>query len=326
MSNRVRGVGSKKNSSNWRKTRSESGRVTYEKVNNAAAGGNSGDRNTVKDDFYYDDAVERNNVPIMDRHEALTDMYHDIALKDMDSGMLRHSLYCDAQLMDWNKEKYNNFIFAAGFAALLHDGQTRMNRGNLPRVPYIEHPYRNTLRLIRWGVNDSDILVATLLHDTVEDCPKQLIKYGRKIGLFDKNDPIEDKRAASLHVLESVFNKQVAQYVDNVTLTPRAEGEDKLEHYKNNLENKLSDAGSFLIKLTDYYDNAAGLHNNYVSGVNDEKISNMMNKYLYAWDVLYDKYNDLHEDFSTGYVDLVGYQLRKAKSNLRGLEKELAED
>src|SRR5690348_7140028 len=55
---------------------------------------------------------------------------------------------------------------AAEWAAVLHAGQRRS------REPYLNHPLRVTLRLLcHYQVTDTDVLVAGLLHDVVEDQP-----------------------------------------------------------------------------------------------------------------------------------------------------------
>ena len=62
----------------------------------------------------------------------------------------------------------NNLLHAASFAAQRHTGQTRKGeRGE----PYINHPLEvaNLIANIG-GVNDVEILMAAILHDTVEDC------------------------------------------------------------------------------------------------------------------------------------------------------------
>jgi len=52
------------------------------------------------------------------------------------------------------------------FAAEIHKGQRRKGAG---RLPYIVHPIRVLEKLVDAGVDDEDILVAAVLHDTVED-------------------------------------------------------------------------------------------------------------------------------------------------------------
>ena len=47
-----------------------------------------------------------------------------------------------------------------------HDGQWRKGRRS---VPYVTHPMHVAIMLARWGLEE-DVIVAGLMHDTVEDC------------------------------------------------------------------------------------------------------------------------------------------------------------
>ncbi|MDI1240353.1 MAG: HD domain-containing protein [bacterium] len=62
----------------------------------------------------------------------------------------------------------SNLLHAASFAAQCHTGQKRKGeRGE----PYINHPLEvaNLIANVG-GIDDVDILIAAILHDTVEDC------------------------------------------------------------------------------------------------------------------------------------------------------------
>jgi GTP diphosphokinase / guanosine-3',5'-bis(diphosphate) 3'-diphosphatase len=60
------------------------------------------------------------------------------------------------------------FIEAASFAAKKHAGQTRKGAD---AEPYINHPLEVANLLANVGqVEDYDVLIAAVLHDTVEDC------------------------------------------------------------------------------------------------------------------------------------------------------------
>ena len=62
----------------------------------------------------------------------------------------------------------SKILNAATFAAEKHKGQTRKGRDG---EPYINHPLEVADLLVRvGGVDDTDIIAAALLHDTVEDC------------------------------------------------------------------------------------------------------------------------------------------------------------
>lgn len=143
-------------------------------------------------------------------------------------------------------------------AATLHEKQTRP--GAQGREPYILHPLRNTLRLIEWGVTDLDLLTASLLHDTVEDCA---IYYAELEGLVMEE---EDARVLLLGHIETVFGSVVKQYVFAVTnpLAPLGQPEltkaEKHHGYQVAVRAHIQeDAAVLLIKLADWLDNAGNL-------------------------------------------------------------------
>lgn len=57
-------------------------------------------------------------------------------------------------------------LVAASFAAEKHRSQRRKDA---EATPYINHPLKVARILIEAGVEDSDVLVAAMLHDTIED-------------------------------------------------------------------------------------------------------------------------------------------------------------
>src|SRR5688500_15113084 len=62
----------------------------------------------------------------------------------------------------------NKLLQAASFAAKKHTGQKRKGADG---EPYINHPLEVANLLANVGkVQDYDVLIAALLHDTVEDC------------------------------------------------------------------------------------------------------------------------------------------------------------
>ena len=66
------------------------------------------------------------------------------------------------------KSDIAKFIEAARFAAKKHTGQTRKGAD---AEPYINHPLEVANLLANVGkIEDFDVLIAALLHDTVEDC------------------------------------------------------------------------------------------------------------------------------------------------------------
>ncbi len=76
----------------------------------------------------------------------------------------------------------NRILQAASFAATKHSGQRRKNAA---AAPYINHPLEVAEHLSSvGGVTDEDILIAGLLHDTVEDTDTTREEIA---GLFGEN-------------------------------------------------------------------------------------------------------------------------------------------
>ncbi len=95
-------------------------------------------------------------------------------------------------------------------ASLLHEGQTRKD---MEETPYVSHLVGVALILSQY-TTDKDIIIAGLLHDTVEDTkytPKQLEQdFGKKIkdivmGVTE-NKSIRNWKARKLDYLENLKN------------------------------------------------------------------------------------------------------------------------
>jgi guanosine-3',5'-bis(diphosphate) 3'-pyrophosphohydrolase len=69
---------------------------------------------------------------------------------------------------NWNVNDLNKLLQAASFAAKKHTNQKRKGAAG---EPYINHPLEvaNLIANVG-GVSDTDVLIAAILHDTVEDC------------------------------------------------------------------------------------------------------------------------------------------------------------
>lgn len=213
--------------------------------------------------------------------KAATDRIAKKPLKKLDSAQL--TLLLQRMVLD----QPENFDFSAvqdaiELAAHLHDGQTRANRANLPRTPYIEHPLRNAVRILRWGVKDQDIVIASILHDTVEDCAKKIyeIVHGVKAP---KDISEEELREVSITFIAEIFSAEVARIVlavSNDILPLGTTREARYGIYLNHVRDVIrGDIAVFIVKLSDFVDNAVGLYHNDF-GANREKIVGMATKYL----------------------------------------------
>lgn len=93
--------------------------------------------------------------------------------------------------VDTMSEKLNEGL---AFAAAAHNGQMR-KMGN---IPYILHPME-VAAIIAGITDDQDVMIAGLLHDTVEDCgvdPKTIKeKFGAKVAALVQSET-EDKMSS----------------------------------------------------------------------------------------------------------------------------------
>ena len=130
-------------------------------------------------------------------------------------------------------------------------------------TPYPEHPLdvaRNVLRAS--ATADSELVIAGLLHDSVED---QAAKLASKLG--ENSGP--DIEATALRYLEVRFGSRVARIVsalsnpdfekELVTRGQEATKENKNKLYAAHVEEAIEDPDVLLIKLFDFASNALSL-------------------------------------------------------------------
>jgi len=131
---------------------------------------------------------------------------------------------------------------------------------------YIHHPLRNTARLVRWGVTDIDIIVASLLHDTVEDHAQEYASFYCSVPEVSE----ESARAIAFSYIATIFGERVERIVRNMsndiidreTTTAAQRRALYVEHVT---EVVFDDVDTFLAKFSDFCDNALSLHFNATS-------------------------------------------------------------
>jgi transcriptional regulator with XRE-family HTH domain len=114
------------------------------------------------------------------------------------------------------------------------------------REPYVNHLLRVALRIIsHYGVADTDVICAALLHDAVEDHAADLAAGGR---------------AAAIAALAARFGPRTAGLVDAVTNPAWVPGADRDEQYRAHLAVSLAASPwARVIKASDFTDNGVGL-------------------------------------------------------------------
>lgn len=139
-------------------------------------------------------------------------------------------------------------------AAELHRDDVRV------REPYLNHLLRVTIRIMcYYRVRDSDVLVAALLHDAVEDHAAELA-----VGAIPPDHPHvvdeDEVTEAAFAVLRREFGDRVASLVRSVTNPRYAPDRDPDEQYREHVAAALErDPYARLIKLSDFTDNGTGI-------------------------------------------------------------------
>lgn len=217
--------------------------------------------------------------------KALYDQITALSMKQMDGALLSIAILQEAETM--KIERTPDLQEAIALAAYLHRNDTRANRGNLPRDTYITHPLRNTLRIMRYyGVTDPDILIASVLHDTVEDHPDEIVQ--RIIGQELEGLSEEEIRMRAITFISGRFGAEVARIVLAVSNPLYQPGEqltkeEKRHRYAHHIEEVIAnDYPVMVVKFADFYDNAGSLHH---TMANKGMTEHLVKKYLPIIDI-----------------------------------------
>lgn len=210
---------------------------------------------------------------------SVQDVLRSSSLKDLDSSELTQALIHESREAGLDPKAMQSAI---GLASVLHSEQRRGARMKHSSTPYIEHPLRNSIRLVRLGVRDQDVIVATVLHDTVEDSSVRYCEkfQGRKVNEVEGRKELSKK-------IRSTYGPEVQRLVQAVTndyVSPedkknRTE-EDKHRIYSEHVRSNISgDAKAYLVKITDFFDNASSLHHSDKPG-SGVRVGGRAKKYL----------------------------------------------
>ncbi|GGR95145.1 hypothetical protein GCM10010169_44640 [Micromonospora fulviviridis] len=134
---------------------------------------------------------------------------------------------------------------ALDLAAELHREDRRV------REPYLNHLLRVAIRMMHhYQVRDVDVIVAGLLHDTVEDHPAELAGP----------DASDDPTPAALAALAARFGPRVARLVGAVTNPAYDPGRDRHVQYREHVAASLDrEPWARVIKVSDFTDNGVGV-------------------------------------------------------------------
>lgn len=243
----------------------------------------------------------------------ITQVIHDMPLKEMDGSLLTLNI-----LNGVGAEDVAEIRHAIELAAYLHRKKTRNERGVMPKDHYIAHPLRNAVRLMRWGCLDKDLLIATILHDTIEDHYDEILELS-SISVSAEMTKEEQMKAA-LGVMTEIFGARVGRALQGVTNPVFAEELTKLEkqqEYRVHVIDAIADQDVLLVKLVDLLDNAGSLHHHQHS--NPGMVKSMTGKYFPLVGVFIDEVKKTTL-LSTSSIRLAVEQLEKLSDRLSTLK------
>ena len=176
------------------------------------------------------DTGERRLVATMPLH-AITSTYGEEGLRARFA----------AEIETWPEPDQRRLNQALDLVARLHAADRR------DQEPYVNHVLRVAIRIMsHYGVRDTDVVCAALLHDAVEDHAAELAPGG--------------DRPAALAVLAAQFGPRVAGLVAAVTNPEYDPDRDPHEQYREHVADSLRrDPWARVIKASDFTDNGVGL-------------------------------------------------------------------
>lgn len=156
---------------------------------------------------------------------------------------------------DEKKEKHLElFLKALDLAINIHSDQKPR-----PDGPYINHVLRVSEKIIgEYGVKDIDLIIAALLHDSVEDQSEKLA------DLISSDDKYISKKDKALLFINNNFGPRVEGVVSKLT-NPEYKNEGSSSYYEKNkayiehIDEAIEDFDVFIIKLADFTDNVLNL-------------------------------------------------------------------
>lgn len=179
----------------------------------------------------------------------------EIILKNMSDTELFENL----TNQDWTSQEEDDINAAFSLAAELHESDMHRDRS------YTYHLLRVANRLVtHLGIHDSELVVAALLHDSVEDHAEDLVtllSFGYKESLMSDKPVL--KQELAIQKISSYFSERIATLVKTVTNPPGLRSntsyESGIENYQNKVISSITDVSAALLKFSDWCDNAVGI-------------------------------------------------------------------
>lgn len=163
----------------------------------------------------------------------------------------------------WTSDQADDVRRTRDLALWLHRDDKRSDGGDGNG-----HILRTTLRLIRdFGITDRDMVIAMLMHDSVEDHPEKVLTHmnylrlGRATCSASKTVPVHEQSVClenrALLALQNCYSSKIAGYVAGMTFPSLPKDiMGRQREYLAHTERALMDLYVQILKLSDFFDNA----------------------------------------------------------------------
>jgi hypothetical protein len=210
---------------------------------------------------------------------APTDIFlTSLKLKEMDATLLSRSILVAVNYLGLDVAKFEE---AMALASFVHRKQTRALRGSMPRVHYVEHPFRVACRLLRYGVTAQNVLLAAILHDVVEDGAdeiKRCFGISSTLPQGDVTDAAIARETARQH-LAARFGAVATSVVIAVSNPLYAHGHRVTPaEYQAHVIEAIEDVYAALVKWSDFEDNAGSIKHN-AESLGEARVAKLAAKY-----------------------------------------------
>lgn len=160
----------------------------------------------------------------------------------------------DLEILRFSTEDQDRLSAARDLALKLHEADRREGGQH-----YSEHLLRVAIRIVspsHYGVEDPDVAIAALLHDSVEDHASELVTLAAQdlpLGLSVKEK--------AFWVISHQFNSGVASLVKALTNPDFDKSDDwQAEYHRHVQQTLLGEPRARIIKISDFADNGVGIH------------------------------------------------------------------
>jgi len=253
-----------------------------------------------------------------DLRRVAVEVLRSTPLKELGGVQLAQALQYEAhQVLGMSGEAVSSSI---DLASIVHSSQKRGTRGLWAETPYIEHPLRNAVRLLRWGCRDQDVIIAAVLHDTIEDGAQHFV---RAIARTGHEIPELEARAMLSDHIKNAYGARVLALVEAVTNdfiadTEKSEStlDERYKVYREHVRQTISGhPGAFLVKLSDFVDNAGGLYHADVPG-REDFVVHRARKYLPVIAVFEEEMDHVDLPVAAGSLTAIKAQLAAIRGRL----------